>query len=76
MAVADRVFTDEELAEMGARTLDLLTQAIRAGDKAQAGRLAQRMYSECIFRSKPATVPGQIGRPNGANRPPLQLRAK
>ena len=30
----------------------------------------------CMFRSKSATVPEEIGHPNGANRPPLQLRAK
>lgn len=41
-----RVFTDEELEEMGARTIDLLTKAIEAGDKEQAENLANRMYSE------------------------------
>ncbi|MCX5998359.1 MAG: hypothetical protein NTU41_01895 [Chloroflexi bacterium] len=44
--MANMVFTDEELAEMGARTVDLLSKAIEAGDKGQAERLAQRMYSE------------------------------
>lgn len=41
-----RVFTDEELEEMGKRTLDLLLEAIDSGDKAKAGDLAQRMYKE------------------------------
>ena len=44
-----RVFTDEELKEMGARTLDLVLEAIEAGDKAKARKLAQRMYREFNF---------------------------
>ena len=31
--MTNRVFTDEELEEMGTLTLDLLNQAIEAGDK-------------------------------------------
>lgn len=46
--MADRVFTDQELEEMGARTLDLLTEAIEAGDKNRAKALAERMYQETL----------------------------
>lgn len=42
----NRVFTDQELKEMGARTLDLVLAAIDAGDKEKAKELAQRMYKE------------------------------
>src|SRR5512137_1103611 len=41
-----RVYTDEQLKEMGARTLDLLLEAIEAGHKEKAKELAQRMYRE------------------------------
>jgi hypothetical protein len=39
-----RVFTDEELQEMGTRTLDLVMAAIDAGDKEKAKELAAKMY--------------------------------
>lgn len=42
----NRVFTDEELAEMGCRTLDLILQAIDCGDKERAKKLSNRMYRE------------------------------
>jgi len=42
----NRLFTDRELKEMGTRTLDLLLQAVKAGDKTKARRLAIRMYEE------------------------------
>src|SRR5512136_2018076 len=42
----NRVFTDMELTEMGRRTLDLLTEAIEAGGKERAKKLATRMYRE------------------------------
>ena len=42
----DRLFTDAELNEMGARTLDLVLQAIDEGDKKKAKELAERMYRE------------------------------
>jgi hypothetical protein len=42
----NRVFTEKELQEMGARTLDLVLQAIDSGDKEKAKDLAKRMYSE------------------------------
>jgi hypothetical protein len=41
-----RVFTDEELEEMGKRTLELLLEVIDSGDKKKAKDLAQRMYKE------------------------------
>jgi hypothetical protein len=41
-----RLFTEQELAEMGTPTLDLLMQAIDAGNKDQAKALAQRMKKE------------------------------
>lgn len=44
--MANRVFTDEELREMGERTVDLLTQAIEDGDKERAKKLANQMYRE------------------------------
>ena len=42
----NRLFSEQELAEMGARTLDLLMEAIDAGDKNKAKALAQRMKNE------------------------------
>jgi len=41
-----RVFTDEELENMGRRTLDVLVEAIDAGDKQKARHMANRMYRE------------------------------
>ncbi len=41
-----RIFTEQELEEMGARTLDLVLEAIDAGDKEKAKALANRMYRE------------------------------
>jgi hypothetical protein len=41
-----RIFTDDELKEMGTRTLDLLLEAINTGDKEKAKELANRMYRE------------------------------
>jgi len=45
--MSDRVFTDEELQEMGARTVDLIDQAIEAGETEKAKKLSRRMYREC-----------------------------
>lgn len=42
----NRLFTDEELKEMSVRTLDVLLEAIDAGDKEKAKHLANRMYRE------------------------------
>jgi hypothetical protein len=44
-----RIFTDQELQEMGTRTLDLVLDAIDAGDKDKAKHLATRMYQEFNF---------------------------
>ena len=44
-----RVFTEKELKEMGTRTLDLVLEAIDAGDKKKAKELANRMYQEFQF---------------------------
>ena len=41
-----RVFTDEELKEMGIPTLDLAIGAIDRGDKEEAKKLAKRMKKE------------------------------
>lgn len=41
-----RIFTDQELKEMGTRTLDLVFEAIDSGNKEQAKNLALRMYQE------------------------------
>lgn len=41
-----RLFNDKELKEMGARTLDLLLEAIDVGNKEKAKDLAKRMYNE------------------------------
>jgi hypothetical protein len=42
----NRIFTDQELKEMGTRTLDLVLATIDAGDKEKAKELAERMYRE------------------------------
>lgn len=42
----NRLFTDEELKEMGGRTLDLVQEAIEKGDRQKAKELANRMYEE------------------------------
>jgi hypothetical protein len=41
-----RIFTDRELQEMGKRTLDLVLEAIDAGNKDRAKELAMRMKQE------------------------------
>ena len=46
--MSNRVFTDQELEEMGTLTLDLLKQAIEAGDKEKATALADRMNQESL----------------------------
>jgi hypothetical protein len=42
----NRIFTDQELKEMGTRTLDLVFEAIDSGNKEKAKELAERMYKE------------------------------
>ena len=46
--MADRFFSDEELREMGKRTVDRLTEAIDAGDGEKAKKIAKRMYNEFL----------------------------
>jgi hypothetical protein len=46
--MAEPWFTDAERRAMGARTLDLLQEAIRKGDTARAEQLSQRMYNEFL----------------------------
>jgi hypothetical protein len=41
------MFTDEELEDMGKRSVDAITEAIDAGDLDRAKYLAQRMHGEC-----------------------------
>ena len=45
---ANRLFTDEELRNMGRRNVDAVTDAIDAGDLDRAKDLAQRMHRECL----------------------------
>ncbi|MEM7540623.1 MAG: B12-binding domain-containing protein [Pseudomonadota bacterium] len=46
--MTERLFTDEELKEMGRRTLDRLVDAIESGDSERAAKIAKRMYSEFL----------------------------
>ncbi len=46
MVTEKRIFTDEELADLGAPTLDLALRAIDAGDKERAKELVQRLQRE------------------------------
>lgn len=46
---SNRVFTDQELKEMGAQTQDLIKEAIDAGDKEKAKALTDRLYEELAF---------------------------
>lgn len=46
--MTNRVFTDQELEEMEALTLDLLTKAIESDDKERAKSLAEQMYQESL----------------------------
>ena len=43
-----RIFSDDELREMGRRSLDRVLEAIDAGDPEEAKRLAQRMSNEFV----------------------------
>lgn len=44
----ERVFTEEELAEMGTRTVDLIERAIDLGDYEKAKELSRRMYQDAV----------------------------
>lgn len=68
--MADRLFNDEELREMGRRTIDRLKEAIDAGDAEAAKKLAQRMYNEFLsmhdlYRNWIAATLSEIGRRHG-----------
>ena len=68
--MADRFFTDEELGEMGRRTVDRLTDAIDAGDTQTAKKLAQRMYNEFLsmhdlYRNWITATLSEVGRRYG-----------
>ena len=41
-----RIFTDDELKEMGTPTLDLIKKAVDSGEKERAKELASRLQSE------------------------------
>jgi hypothetical protein len=43
-----KLFSQEELDAMGARTLDLLLKAIESGDREGSANLAKRMYAEFL----------------------------
>jgi hypothetical protein len=45
-AMSNRIFTEQELKEMGTRTLDAALEAIDAGKKEEAKELVNRMYRE------------------------------
>ena len=46
--MSERLFSEEEVREMGKRTVDRLTEAIDAGDAEQAKKIAHRMYNEFL----------------------------
>ena len=46
--MSERFFSEEEVREMGKRTVDRLTEAIDAGDAEQAKKIANRMYNEFL----------------------------
>ena len=46
--VQNRVFSNNELKEMGKRNLDAIVEAIDAGDLDRAKHLAERMHRECL----------------------------
>lgn len=44
----NKVFTEEELNEMGRQTVDVIEQSIDAGDRQKAKKLTRRMYREFL----------------------------
>jgi hypothetical protein len=63
----DRLLSEEEIAEAGQRTIDRLLAAIDRGDRDEAGRLARRMYGECLamhdlYRDKVTALKSFIAR--------------
>ena len=68
--MADRFFTDDELQDMGRRTVDRLTDAIDAGDSEKAKKLAKRMYNEFLsmhdlYRNWITATLSEVGRRYG-----------
>ncbi len=66
----ERFFSEEELREMERRTVDRLTDAIDAGDVAQAKKIAQRMYNEFLsmhdlYRNWITATLSEVGRRYG-----------
>jgi hypothetical protein len=64
--MGDRVFSEAEIAEMEARTVDRLKAAIERGDKDESLRLAERLYKEQLamhdlYRDKAAALQSFIG---------------
>jgi len=47
--MGNRIFTDQELKQMGRLTLDLIHEAIENGDLEKAKGLSKRMYQEFMF---------------------------
>lgn len=45
----ERIFTEEELQDMGTRTMDLIERAIELGDIEKAKKLVKRMYTEGLL---------------------------
>lgn len=67
---AKKVFTDEELREMGIQTAELIQDAIDADDKEKAKKLTRRMYREFLamhdlYRDWSAALLSFIGRRYG-----------
>ncbi|MCX6006251.1 MAG: hypothetical protein NTZ34_03205, partial [Chloroflexi bacterium] len=65
--MADRIFTEAELKELGKQTIDLIQEAIDSGDMTRAKKLTQRMYREFYsmhegFRDTVTTLLSFIGR--------------
>jgi hypothetical protein len=68
--MSNRLFSEAELVEMGKRTLDRVCEAIDAGDKDKAKRLAERMYAEFrgmhdLYRDGSTGLLSYIGRKYG-----------
>lgn len=65
--MAERLFSENELREMGKRSVDRLTEAIEAGDSEAAKRISQRMYNEFLsmhdlYRNWTTAMLSEIGR--------------
>ena len=68
--MGDRFFSETEIAEMEKRTLDVLLEAVEAGDQEKAKKTAKRMYNEFtamhdLYRDGVAALLSFIGRKSG-----------